>query len=138
MTIGIIGLGLIGGSMAIDLKRRGFATRVLGVEAEPFHAEAALKMQLCDEIVPYEECLERSDIVVVAVPVGTAVKMAWGQSPGSPRRPPAPLWRALPTGGHPLQTCTLGTTLGTRPVLNSHWPQRPLAPGALGTDSGQS
>ena len=75
MTIGIIGLGLIGGSMAIDLKRRGFATRVLGVESEPFHAEAALKMQLCDEIVPYEECLERSDIVVVAVPVGAAVKM---------------------------------------------------------------
>ena len=75
MTIGIIGLGLIGGSMAIDLKRRGFASCVLGVEADPFHAEAALKMQLCDEIVPYEECLDRSDIVVVAVPVGTAVKM---------------------------------------------------------------
>ncbi|MBR3290723.1 MAG: prephenate dehydrogenase [Bacteroidales bacterium] len=75
MTIGIIGLGLIGGSMAIDLKRRGFASCVLGVEAEPLHAEAALRMHLCDEIVPYEECLDRSDIVVVAVPVGTAVKM---------------------------------------------------------------
>lgn len=75
MTIGIIGLGLIGGSMAIDLKRRGFALHTLGVEADPIHAEAALKMQLCDEIVPYEECIERSDIVVVAVPVGTAVKM---------------------------------------------------------------
>ena len=75
MTIGIIGLGLIGGSMAIDLKRRGFASSVLGVEASPLHAEAALKMQLCDEIVPYEECIRRSDIIVVAVPVGTAVKM---------------------------------------------------------------
>ena len=75
MTIGIIGLGLIGGSMAIDLKRRGFALHTLGVEADPIHAEAALKMQLCDEIVPYEECIERSDIVVVAVPVGTAVKL---------------------------------------------------------------
>ncbi len=75
MTIGIIGLGLIGGSMAIDLKRRGFALHTLGVEADPIHAEAALKMQLCDEIVPYEECIGRSDIVVVAVPVGTAVKM---------------------------------------------------------------
>jgi len=75
MTIGIIGLGLIGGSMAIDLKRRGFALHTLGVEADPIHAEAALKMQLCDEIVPYEECIKRSDIVVVAVPVGTAVKM---------------------------------------------------------------
>jgi len=75
MIIGIIGLGLIGGSMAIDLKRRGFASQVLGVEAEPLHAEAALKMGLCDEIVPYEECIDRCDIVVVAVPVGAAVKM---------------------------------------------------------------
>ena len=63
--------------MAIDLKRRGFAQHTLGVEADPVHAEAALKMQLCDEIVPYEECIERSDIVVVAVPVGTAVKMVY-------------------------------------------------------------
>lgn len=30
MIVGIIGLGLIGGSMAIDLKRRGFARIVLG------------------------------------------------------------------------------------------------------------
>lgn len=34
MTIGIIGLGLIGGSMGIDLKRRGFADKVLGVETD--------------------------------------------------------------------------------------------------------
>ena len=30
MITGIIGLGLIGGSMAIDLRRRGFARRILG------------------------------------------------------------------------------------------------------------
>jgi len=75
MTIGIIGLGLIGGSMAIDLKQRGFASQVLGVEANPVNAAAAERMGLVDEIVPYETCIDRSDIVVVAVPVGTAVKM---------------------------------------------------------------
>ena len=75
MTIGIIGLGLIGGSMGLDLKRRGFATTVLGVEADAVSAAAALKMGLVDEIVPFENCLERSDIIVVAVPVGTAVRM---------------------------------------------------------------
>ena len=32
ITVGIIGLGLIGGSMAIDLKRRGFASEVVGVD----------------------------------------------------------------------------------------------------------
>lgn len=75
MTIGIIGLGLIGGSMAIDLKRRGFASSVLGVEADTVNAADAQKMGLCDEIVSYEDCIERSDIIVVSVPVGTAVGM---------------------------------------------------------------
>ena len=75
MIVGIIGLGLIGGSMAIDLKRRGFASMVLGVESEPVNAAAALKMGLCDEVVPFEDCVRKSDIVIIAVPVGTAVKM---------------------------------------------------------------
>ena len=61
--------------MAVDLKRRGFAGTVLGVEADPVNAEAAAKMKLADEIVSYEECIDRSDIIVVAVPVGTAVRM---------------------------------------------------------------
>ncbi len=68
-------MGLIGGSMAIDLKRRGFASKVLGVESEPVNAEAALRIGLCDELVSFEDCVRRSDIVVIAVPVGTAVKM---------------------------------------------------------------
>jgi prephenate dehydrogenase len=38
-------------------------------------AEAARKMGLADEIVPYEDCIERSDLIVVAVPVGKAVGM---------------------------------------------------------------
>jgi len=74
-TLGIIGLGLIGGSMAIDLKRRGYAGTVLGVEKDPVSASAAEKIGLADRIVPYEECVEQSDIVVVAVPVGTAVQI---------------------------------------------------------------
>lgn len=75
MVVGIIGLGLIGGSMAIDLKRRGFAERVIGVENDPVAAMAALKMELADEIQLLEDCVRASDIIVVAVPVGTAVKM---------------------------------------------------------------
>lgn len=75
MKIGIIGLGLIGGSMAIDLKRKGFADEVLGVEAEPVNAAAAEKIGLVDRVVSYEECVEQSDIVVLAVPVGVAVMM---------------------------------------------------------------
>jgi prephenate dehydrogenase len=75
MKVGIIGLGLIGGSMAIDLKRRGFASEVLGVEAEPVNAAAAQKIGLVDRIVDFGQCVEEADMVVLAVPVGAAVKM---------------------------------------------------------------
>ena len=74
-TVGIIGLGLIGGSMALDLKRRGFAREVLGVERDSVAAEAARTIGLVDEVVSYEDCIRRADIIVVAVPVGAAVKM---------------------------------------------------------------
>ncbi len=75
MTVGIIGLGLIGGSMAIDLKRRGFADKILGVESDPVNAAAAEKMGLADEIVSFDECVRGSDIIVIAIPVGSAVNM---------------------------------------------------------------
>jgi prephenate dehydrogenase len=74
-TVGIIGLGLIGGSMGLDLKSRGFASRVLGVEQDPLSADAAVRLGLADEIVSFEDCVSRADIIVVAVPVGSAVKM---------------------------------------------------------------
>lgn len=75
MRVGIIGLGLIGGSMAIDLKRKGFAREVFGVEAEPVNAAAAEKIGLVDKVVSLDECLEQCDLVVLAVPVGAAVRM---------------------------------------------------------------
>lgn len=75
MKAGIIGLGLIGGSMAIDLKRKGFADEVLGVESEPMNAAAAEKIGLVDRVVSLEECLEESDVVILAVPVGMAVRL---------------------------------------------------------------
>ena len=75
MNIGFIGLGLIGGSMAIDLKRRGFAAEVLGVDADPVNASAAEKMGLVDRVVSFDECVDSSDLVIVAVPVGAALRL---------------------------------------------------------------
>lgn len=75
MRVGIIGLGLIGGSMAIDLKRRGFADEVIGVEADAVNAAAALKIGLVDRVADIDECVVASDLVVLAVPVGAAVRV---------------------------------------------------------------
>ena len=75
MKTGIIGLGLIGGSMAIDLKRRGFASEVTGVDADPVNAAAAEKIGLVDRTAQLDECVDYSDIIIVAVPVGAALKL---------------------------------------------------------------
>lgn len=74
-NLGVIGLGLIGGSMAIDLKRKGFAQTVLGVDADPVNAAAAEKIGLVDRVVSLEECIDQSDVIILAVPVSAAVKL---------------------------------------------------------------
>ena len=73
--LGIIGLGLIGGSMAIDLKRKGFAQTILGVDADPVNAAAAEKIGLVDRVVNFEECVDQSDVIILAVPVNAALKL---------------------------------------------------------------
>ena len=75
MKVGIIGLGLIGGSMAIDLKRRGFAGEIIGVEADAVNAAAALKIGLVDRVAELQECIAEAGLLVLAVPVGAAVRM---------------------------------------------------------------
>ncbi len=61
--------------MAIDLKRRGFAEEVIGVDADPVNAAAAEKIGLVDRAVDFDECVDGSDLVIVAVPVGAALKL---------------------------------------------------------------
>ena len=61
--------------MAIDLKRRGFAHEVLGVEADPVNAAAACQMGLVDEVTDLAGCVSGGDLVVLAVPVGAAVRL---------------------------------------------------------------
>ena len=73
--IGIIGLGLIGGSMAIDLKRKGFASQILGVENDPVNASAAERIGLVDSVVDVQGCVKESDVIIVSVPVGAALRI---------------------------------------------------------------
>ena len=75
MKVGIIGLGLIGGSIAIDLKRKGYAEQVLGVEADSVNASAAEKIGLVDQVTDFEDCVRQSDVIILAVPVGAAMKL---------------------------------------------------------------
>jgi prephenate dehydrogenase len=69
MNVTIIGLGLIGGSIAIDLRKAGIASRIFGLDLNPAHAREALRLGLVDEVVPENIALPQSDLVVLAIPV---------------------------------------------------------------------
>jgi prephenate dehydrogenase len=75
ITVTIIGTGLIGGSMAIALKERGIAGRVIGVDANPAHRQRALDLKLVDEVTELEEAVKASDLVILAIPVNAAEKL---------------------------------------------------------------
>ncbi|TSA58535.1 MAG: prephenate dehydrogenase [Sediminibacterium sp.] len=75
MRVAIVGIGLIGGSMALALKENGFADWVIGVDANPEHQKLALELKLVDEIVPLNEAVVKSDLIILAIPVNAAEKL---------------------------------------------------------------
>ena len=71
MTITIVGLGLIGGSMALSLKENNFADTLIGVDDNPLHAAKALELGLVDSVLSLENAVSQSEIIIVATPVNT-------------------------------------------------------------------
>ncbi|HEY1112835.1 MAG TPA: prephenate dehydrogenase [Chitinophagaceae bacterium] len=78
MVVTIIGVGLIGGSLAIALKERDLAEKVIGVESNPAHAAKALEMGLVDEIKEEEDAVAEADLIVLAIPVDAAEQLLPG------------------------------------------------------------
>ncbi len=69
INVCIVGIGLIGGSMALDLKKREFARKVVGVDINPQHANIAKLSRLVDETMDMEEAVKQSDLIIVATPI---------------------------------------------------------------------
>lgn len=69
-TVGIAGIGLIGGSLAKDLRTFGLAGRILGWNRTEAHAARAVELGLVDDTVPTLDALvATSDLLVLAMPV---------------------------------------------------------------------
>ena len=68
MQIGIIGLGLIGGSIALDLKDQ-LGVKVYGYDKSEKHRTSAESLGLVHEIQDEEDLIAKSDIIICAVPV---------------------------------------------------------------------
>jgi prephenate dehydrogenase len=75
MIICVIGLGLIGGSMAIDLKKRGFCSHVIGVDNNIQHSSKAIKYGIVDKVLPLEPAIKQSDLVLIAIPADATLAL---------------------------------------------------------------
>jgi prephenate dehydrogenase len=72
LTVGIIGLGLIGGSMGLALQNTKLIKKVVGIDNNVAHCEEALKLGLVHEIVNFED-VKKCDMIFLAVPVDAII-----------------------------------------------------------------
>ena len=75
MNIAVIGLGLIGGSMALELKQKGFCNYVIGVDNNKTHIESALELKIIDETCSIEEAIKKSELIILSTPVNVSSKI---------------------------------------------------------------
>jgi len=75
MTITVVGIGLIGGSLAVDLRKRKFADKIIGVESNLRHRNIAELTGLVDETDTLDNAVEKSDIIILSTPVNANRKI---------------------------------------------------------------
>lgn len=71
-NIFVIGVGLIGGSLALDIKNRDKKVKVFGIDHNKDHLEEALELKVIDAKATYED-LKNADLVILSIPVDAAV-----------------------------------------------------------------
>ena len=72
MKVYIIGIGLIGGSMALDLKSHYKEATFFGIDSNEDNLEEAIELGIIDQKATHEELIN-ADLVIVAVPVDVAL-----------------------------------------------------------------
>jgi prephenate dehydrogenase len=74
MRVHIIGVGLIGGSFAVDIRNAFSEVQLVGIDNNPDHLKQALSLGIIDEIVELSD-VKSSDLVIVAVPVDVSIPL---------------------------------------------------------------
>ncbi|MCP1298849.1 prephenate dehydrogenase [Chryseobacterium sp. S0630] len=75
MKISIIGVGLIGGSMALKLREKNIASFIYGIDNNTQHISDALDLKIIDAGVDLEHGIKNSDLIILAIPVDAARKL---------------------------------------------------------------
>ena len=69
LTLGIVGVGLIGASLGLAHKKANTFDRVIGAGRSQANLDEALAVGAVDEVVSLETCAKMADVIVVCVPV---------------------------------------------------------------------
>ena len=73
-TVAIFGLGLIGGSFALALRKAGFSGEILGVSS-PISVGKALELGAIDRVVSLEQAAKSADLLYLAQPISTILQI---------------------------------------------------------------
>ncbi len=73
--VAIVGLGLMGGSLSLGLKKSSKDYYFIGLDHNELHCSTALKLGLVDEITHSMEVLRSCDIIILAIPVDAIVNI---------------------------------------------------------------
>ena len=74
MNIGIVGLGLMGGSLGLALKKIPKKYNVIGYDHNKKHQEDALRLQLIDKLAHDFAEIKTCDVIVLTIPVDAIIK----------------------------------------------------------------
>jgi prephenate dehydrogenase len=75
MVVGIVGLGLMGGSFALALKELKIADIIVGSDHNESHIKTAIDRKIIDSAVSFSELCTMADVIILAIPVGAIVKV---------------------------------------------------------------
>lgn len=74
MNIGIVGLGLMGGSLGLALKKMTTEYHIIGYDHNSTHQKEARLLNLVDEISQNFESIKKCDVIILAIPVDAIIK----------------------------------------------------------------
>src|SRR5690606_30361760 len=107
-AIAVVGVGLIGGSIAAAVRQRGLARRVIGVGRNLQRLEAARQAGILDEVAGDFGQLQSADLVVVCTPVDRIAEVVREAAQLGPQ--------TLITDAGSVKACIIDALAGTLPA----------------------
>ena len=73
MKVGIIGLGLMGGSLGLALKKFSKEYQIIGYDHNQSHQKEALELKLIDQVTNSLDIIKKCDVIILTIPVDAII-----------------------------------------------------------------